>query len=250
MIEYKFDKEKHLHQLKVNGEWKNLTGCTTVLGILAKPALITWAAKMTVEWIKENAQKEVTTDGKQAWLVDEEDLEEAKKAHAKRKTDAGNYGTETHEAINRLIEDAIKNNNGYLKETLDKVNASILNFGKWAVENKVKFLETEKNIYSEFLFTGGIIDFVCEIGGQIWLGDIKTSGSGIYPEHFFQIAGYNLMLEEMGLYKDATGYLVINLKENGEMLEKRNVSNDENKQIFRNCLEIYRVQEKLKNNIK
>jgi hypothetical protein len=255
MEKYRFDRQKHLHQLLVDGEYKNLTGCTTVLAVLAKPALIPWAAKMTVEYIRENCKKdffpvpEGEEPGYYNYSVSEEQLEQAKKAHAKRKTDAGTYGTETHNEISLLIEDAIKNNGGYIKESLNLINKSIINFGEWAVKNKVKFLETEKNIYSEKLWVGGICDVVCEIDGEVWIGDIKTSGSGIYAEHFFQCAGYNIMMEEMGLYPNIKGYLILNLKENGEILEKRSISNEENKKIFINCLEIYRVMEKLKNNI-
>lgn len=259
MSNYRFNKEKHLHQLEANGEWKNLTGCTTILGILAKPALIPWASKMCAESIDQKVKGIMIEDEKitpaKAWKKLEENweawIEEARKAHAQRKKDAGDYGTKTHDTISVMIKEAIEKNDGYLAD-INQVNdeVSIKNFIEWAVKNKVKFLETEKNIYSEFLFIGGIVDFVCEIDGQIWIGDVKTAKSGIYAENFWQIAGYHLMLEEMGLYKDITGYLVINLKESGEILEKRSISNEENRQIFRNCLEIYRVQEKLKNNIK
>ena len=34
---------------------KEYTGITTVLGVIAKPALISWAAKMAAEYIAENA---------------------------------------------------------------------------------------------------------------------------------------------------------------------------------------------------
>ena len=149
---------------------------------------------------------------------------------------------------------AIKKYKGFIPEAIIDlsefgIDKSIKNFIDWANKSKVKFLETEKNIYSEKLFIGGIVDMICEIDGQIWLGDVKTSGSGIYSEHFFQCAGYHLMLEAMELYPNITGYLILNLKESGEMLEKRSVSNEENKKIFLNCLEIYRQQEKIKNNI-
>lgn len=233
---YRFNKERHLHQIEVDGEWKNLTGCTTVLSVLAKPALIPWAAKMAVEYIRENAPKELLPipEGESPaygdYIVSEELLEEAKKAHAKRKEKAGEWGTKTHEIISEIITDVIANSEGRIRSGRNP-NKAVQNFLDWAMKNEVKFLETEKNIYSEFLFIGGIVDFVCEIDGKVWIGDIKTSGSGIYPEHFFQCAGYHLMLEEMGLYKDIAGYLILNLKENGEMLEKRSISNEENRKI-------------------
>jgi len=274
MEKYRFNKEKHLHQLLVDGEYKNLTGCTTVLAVLAKPALIQWAADMTagaLGWTKATEWQEVNGKLKKIevplekrlealkpvfnqLMQDSEELflkrlDEARVAHAKKKDKAGDFGTKTHAAIEELIKTAIEKDGGYIMGRTTSKEKPIQNFIDWAVNNEVKFLASEKNIYSEFLFIGGIVDFVCEIDGQKWIGDIKTSGSGIYPEHFFQCAGYNLMMEEMGIYTDIKGYVIVNLKENGEMLEKRSISNDENKQIFRNCLEIYRVQEKLKNSI-
>jgi hypothetical protein len=245
-LNYRFNKERHLHQIEVDGEWKNLTGCTTILGVLAKPALIPWAARMATDYIKEHAEWEGLEPG--YYKVSEEILEEARKAHAKRKTEAGDYGTKTHEIIAEIIADVIGNSEGRVLSGRNS-NKSVQNFIDWAIEKKVKFLETEKNIFSEEKFIGGIVDFVCEIDGQIWIGDIKTAGSGIYPEHFFQCAGYQIMLNDMGLYPDITGYLILNLKENGEMLEKRSISNEANKKIFVNCLEIYRQQEILKSNI-
>lgn len=240
-MEYKFDKTKHTHQLKVGSEWRALTGCTTVLSVVAKPALIQWAANMAVDYIRANGN----------WKLTDEELnkvfEEARKAHTRRKKEAGDYGTKTHEEIENLVLNAIKNNNGIVTGTSD--NKSIQNFIDWSTENKVKFLESEKNIYSERLWIGGIVDLVVEIGGQVWIGDIKTSGSGIYAEHLWQCAGYHLMLNDMNLYPNISGYLILNLKENGEVLEKRSTSNEENKKAFLACLDIYRIQEKIKNQV-
>jgi hypothetical protein len=250
MTKYRFNKEKHLHEILVGEKWQSLTGCTTILSVLAKPALIQWAANMAVGYVREQIENISTDIGhKQLYEI----LEEARKAHTKKKEKAGDYGTQTHEAISKLIGLSIKKHKGFIPEPIIDFSSlgfgmdkSVKNFIDWAVKNKVKFLQTEKNIYSEKLFIGGIIDFVCEIDGKIWLGDIKTSGSGIYPEHFAQVAGYQLMLQEMGLYPDVTGYIVLNLKESGEMLEKRSISNSNNTKFFLACLEIYRHQERLK----
>jgi hypothetical protein len=251
---YRFDESRHLHQLLVDGEYRNLTGCTTVLSVVAKPALIQWAANMTAEYIRENAKREpiaVLDNEKEVlgdYIVNDALLEEARKAHAKRKTQAGGYGTETHKIISEIIKDVIENSGGYILSGRNS-NKSVNNFIEWAIKNKVKFLETEKNIYSESLFLGGIVDFVCEIDGQIWIGDVKTSGSGIYVEHMWQCAGYHIMMKEMKMpfAEDVKGYLILNLKESGEMLEKRSVSNNDNTEAFLSCLKIYRIQEKIKN---
>lgn len=244
MEKYKFEPKRHLHQLSVNGEWKNLTGCTTILSVIAKPALISWAANMAVGYIKENGIEDDNSEG--IWISFKE-LEEARKAHTKRKEKAGDWGTKVHAEIERYIKNTIAINGNAKDKT--KYDESIKNFIDWAVKNKVKFLETEKNIYSEKLFLGGIVDIVCEIDGQKWIGDIKTAKSGIYPENFWQCAGYDLMLKEMKLYPDIKGYLILNLKENGEMLEKRSISNGDNTKAFMACLDIYRIQEKIKNQV-
>ena len=52
MENYRFNKERHLHQLLVDGIWKNLTGCTTVLNVISKLALIPWAANMTAKFLE------------------------------------------------------------------------------------------------------------------------------------------------------------------------------------------------------
>jgi len=240
-MKYEFNKAKHQHLL----DGRALTGCTTVLSVVAKPALIQWAANMAVDFTKTY----FNADPSKPIALDELNkvLEEARKAHCRRKKEAGDYGTKTHEEIENLVLNAIKNNNGIVSGASN--NKSIQNFIDWSTENKVKFLESEKNIYSERLWIGGIVDLVVEIGGQVWIGDIKTSGSGIYAEHLWQCAGYHLMLNDMNLYPNITGYLILNLKENGEVLEKRSTSNEENKKAFLACLDIYRIQEKIKNQV-
>lgn len=237
-MEYRFDEKKHLHQLLVDGIWKNLTGCTTVLGVVAKPALIQWSANMAINYIRDNKSRLIKEE--QSW---EEILLAASKAHAKRKSSAGDKGKQVHFEIENHIKESMSG------KTPEVYPTNIENFVKWVKDNKVKFLESEKNIYSEKLWIGGIVDFVCEIDGKIWIGDIKTSGSGIYPEHFWQCAGYHLMLQDMKLYPDIAGYLILNLKESGEFLEKRSVSNSDNIKAFLACLDIYRIQEKLNSQV-
>lgn len=271
MEKYIFNKEKHLHQLLVDGEYKNLTGCTTVLGVLAKPALIQWAADMTaiaLGWTKATEWQEVNGKLKKIEIPLEKRLEalkpvfsqlmqdseelflkrldDARVAHAKRKEKAGDYGTKTHALVEELIKNAIEKDGGYIMGRTTSPDKSIQNFIDWAVNNEVKFLESEKNVYSEKMFTGGIVDIVCEIGGEVWIGDIKTAKSGLYAENFWQMGGYQLMLNEMGLYENVKGYVLLNLKEDGTFEEKRSVSTKEHERGFLACLEIYRLQEQTK----
>ena len=269
--EYRFlDKDgQHLHQLLIDGKFRNLTGCTTVLNVLFKP-LAWWASGMAcgkLGWIQKYVKY---GDGKKIWVSKEDRLKSAKnglkalmlldvdgylglldeayKAHSVKKEKAGDYGKKTHNTISELVLEAIKSNKGFIEPQKHK-EKSVQNFIDWAVKNRVKFLESEIHVYSKTHFLGGIVDIVCEIDERLWLIDIKTSKSGIYPSHFWQCGGYDIMLYECSKYKDIVGYIILNLKESGIILEKRSISNNDNKKAFMHCLGIYRLQEKIKNNI-
>lgn len=239
MSNYRFNSKGHRHELQVDGEWKPLTGCTTILSVVAKPALIFWSARMACDYVRDNL-KDLSEI--------EQVLEEAKVAHRKKRDKAGDWGTAVHAWIENWI-GTIKNGEEPPKLPEEAKQREVCErFVKWAADNKVKFLESEKHVYSEKLWLGGIVDIVCEIDGKIWLADIKTS-SGIYEEAFFQMAGYQLMIEEMGLYKDIAGHIVLNLRKDGKFEEKRSISNKENREAFLAALKLYRVKEKIKNQV-
>ena len=234
MSKYTFDEKKHIHTL----DGKALTGVTTVLGIIAKPFLIPWAAKMTVEWIRANSKKVEST-----YLVTEEDLEKAKAAHRKTKEEAGDKGKDIHSIIEVIIKDAIKNNGGLISPITDKKelldNKQITDFVKWAIENNIKFLESEKNVYSKVLWIGGICDFVFERYGEIFVGDIKT-GKSIDPMAFWQTSAYQYCLQEMGLYPKIKGFCIVRLGKDNSFEAAENYAFDDNISGFTSALNIYR----------
>lgn len=249
---YRFNEAKHLHELLVDGQWKALTGCTTVLGVIAKPALIQWSANETVKWIRENAKNysdlvEADKEYGTPWLVYDKQLDEAKLAHRKKKEKAGDWGTQVHAWAESFIKSKMEGTQApALPEDPIQAKAAA-HFMKWAENNKVRFLVSEKGLYSEKYFIGGIVDIICEVDGKVWMADIKT-GSGIYPEHFAQMAGYQIMSEEMGM-EPINGHIVLNLTKEGKFDERRSVSLDDSKRLFLGALDIYRVQEKLKNQV-
>lgn len=217
---YEFDVKNHVHKL----DGKNLTGITTILSVINKPYLIQWSANMACEYVKENLRDLKDMD---------EVLENAKVAHTKKKEKAGGIGTKVHKAVENYI------NSGELKAEDKLVQKCLNNFISWAKEDKVEFVESEKNLYSRKYWLGGIVDFVCEIDGDIWIGDVKTS-SGIYPENFLQMAGYQLMLEELGLYDNIKGHIVVNLRKDGNMEVKKNCEVDSHREAFLSALILYR----------
>lgn len=212
---YSFDEKKHLHTF----DGKPLTGVTTVLSVISKgDGLIQWSANEAVKWLKENPT----------------DYDGAKFAWKTCRDSAGDKGTDLHAEVERVIKDAIQNNGGYVKKD-DKVKQ----FTDWAITNKIKFLESEKNVWSKELWIGGIVDFVFERDGEVYVGDLKTSKT-IYATYFWQTSAYQYCLQEMGLYPKIKGFCIVRLGKDGSFEVGENYAYDDNIEGFKSALTIYR----------
>ena len=212
------------HSYTLDG--KRLTGVTTILGVIAKPALIGWAARMACEYVAEN-------------LKNLDDLENvlllAKNAHAQKRDKAADVGTSIHE----WIENWIKDSSIALPEDLVAL-AQAEQFVEWSTKNKVKFLESEKRMYSEKLWFAGTCDAVAVIDGKKYVVDFKTMAKMWDKTPFFQTAGYQIMLEEMG-EKDFHGSLILLLPKDGKLEEHYDYDLETNKKGFLSALALYRI---------
>lgn len=229
---YKFDKNGHYHSL----DGIPLYGTTTVLGVIAKPALIPWASNMAVEAIR----KEWKLNKPFTKLEREAILEKGKHAHTAKKKAGGSVGTDVH----KLIERWIKTGRMPAKKTDADTVAMFENFVNWAIDNKVEFLFAEKMIYSEKYWYGGIVDFVCIMDGKRFVGDIKTS-NGIYPEHFLQMGAYDICLQEMGEPK-ADGYIIVNLQKSGKIRTKHFTNTEKYQEAYIHALELFKTLKTMK----
>lgn len=236
--DYRFNEKKHVHELLVDGDYKPLIGVTTILSIIAKPALIQWAANQSVAFLEAAMKKlaEETEPTKLAGAIAvnwANFLEAAKTAHRKKKEAAGDVGSRVHEAIEVWIK------TGEIIELDEQGQKMFDNFKEWVEKNNVKILKSELHVHSKSMWIGGILDLVIEMDGSRLIADIKTS-SGIYNEHFFQMAAYDMCLEEMGEPK-ADGYLVINLKKTGEVDFKISQNKEINREAFKSALKLYQI---------
>lgn len=194
----KFEFNEKAHRYTLDG--KPLTGVTTILGVIAKPALIQWAADQATSYVKQNLKDIAELD---------DVLKEARIAHRKKKKEAGDIGTEVHNAIESYIKD------GFMPEFEGKKKKMFDNFIKWADENIGEFIESERRLYSQEHWFAGTVDMVFkDKDGRVWIGDIKTS-KAVYPEYFAQMGGYQVALEEMDGDQDVYGYVVIRLGKDG-----------------------------------
>lgn len=223
------------HEYFVNDEKYGNT--TDILKIIAKPALIQWAADLAaVEalskdgpnlcmGLKEDYEKVQTiTDSKEKAkakkLLDKQypSYHESRTAHMKKKDKAANWGTLVHKAIERWIDTKViptsveisGKNHLILPEHLAAIN----NFVAWATKEQAEFLHSEKKIYSKEWRLGGTVDFVCRIKGELYVGDLKTS-SNIYEEYFLQTSCYAKMMIELGMYPYFDKMVIVNCRKDG-----------------------------------
>jgi hypothetical protein len=209
------------HKYTLDG--KPMTGVTTVLGVIAKPALIGWAANMAVDYIIEHGD-------------DPESLELARKAHTRKKDDAADKGKDVHSQIEEWIKACIT------KEpyVIGDESKELLAFKGWAMKNKVNFLSSETPVYSKEWFVAGTPDFTCEIDGKRYVGDLKTYKKMWDRVPFFQTAAYMKMLEEMGEPK-YDGSVIVNInKETGELTDHYTFDWENDRKAFEACLTLYR----------
>lgn len=228
MENFRFEEEGHTYWL----DDKRLTGVTTILGVIAKPALINWSARTAVEYIRKHKDRFARSEFSEIHF--EQVCKEAVKAHERNKLDAADVGTVAHKAVEQWIKTKKQPKlEGKAKHIFD-------NFKLMVKEEKIKFLESERSIYSRKYWYAGTYDFLCDIGGELYLGDLKTS-NGIYGrEYFAQMAGYEICRREHG-EPPVKGFVVIRSGKNltHEVRYSHDIETDT--KLFLAALEMYRA---------
>ena len=233
MSEFTFDEKSHKYHL----DGKPMTGVTTVLGVINKPALVAWSAKMACEYVRENLHDLADLEGV---------LELAKGAHNRFRDKAADAGTDVHAECEEYIKVCIERGMTLVMHRED-VSAQTKAFIQWAIDNKIKFIASEKRVYSVKHFTAGTLDFACEIDGVKYIGDIKTT-SGIYDRTpFAQTSAYQMMWAEMEGKEPseiAERRIIVNLKKTGTFDPEKDVyisqHYEDDIELFMSALTMYR----------
>lgn len=225
------------HRYELDGV--KMTGVTTVLGVLAKPMLIPWAARMTAEWIRENCyQKSQGTPDNfhEVFCVTESDLQEAVKAHTKKKDEGGAGGKTMHSDVEAYI----KANIGVYPYAYIGDSTALHEFSKWARDNRVKFISSETPTYSKEWFVAGTPDFTFEKDGKRFVGDLKSFKKIWDRVPHLQCAAYAKMLsEQSGEKYDGTCIVNIN-KETNELTDSWSFDIGKDTEAFEAALVLYR----------
>ncbi len=156
---------------------------TQIVGILSKPALVPWAAKMATEHIEKYGLYEGDDDG-DSWIVSRAVLDSAKNAHRQRVQDAGAFGSNIHSLVGAYVEGQLTPEGVENLSEKRALENFILTTKNW------EWLGSEIVVYNEELKYGGTADAIAKLpDGRTVIVDFKTS-TGVYPEHSLQIAMY------------------------------------------------------------
>lgn len=223
------------HKYTVNGA--RTPGVTTILGVISKDALKYWAVNQAIEYLQT-----VLKPGK---VIDEvqllNHLEVARKKHTEFTKGAATLGSMVH----AWIESYIKGENPSAPINREMQQA-VAGFMKWKNDHRVVFLESEKVVYSRKYNYAGITDFICEIDGKKYIGDIKTSNA-LYPEYMLQVSAYRGALEEMNGKDEFAGMVLVRVpKDDGQVEIKEFNNHKENYYAFLHALHLKRQLEVLK----
>ncbi len=177
------------HTPYFNKAGKRVAGVTTILGVLAKPALLGWYAseerKGVVEYLRAGRPLPVKKDGKPLWF-----------AEAKRDK-AADIGTVTHFRVQCWLSSETAETDGIAPDIWSQSQHGFDRFRTWWDGEGFTLIESEKVMVHEDPFGmtyGGTADILCrDSEGRKVLVDLKTSKASPYwpyNETFGQVAAY------------------------------------------------------------
>lgn len=205
------------HQKYYTKDGTLVPGVTTVLGVLAKPALVPWANKLGLQGIEV---------GK---FVD----------------NLADIGTLAHGMIEAHLKGAEFDNSDYSPNQVSKAENCFLKFLEWEKNHKVKVLGTELQLVSETHKFGGTCDLYCELDGVKTLIDLKTA-KAVYDEMHTQVSAYSILLSENGNTVEDMKILRIG-RDDAEGFEEIQITKGMLHQMrFLAALEIYKINKQLK----
>lgn len=163
--------EKLSNKVKIHTVYKLSDGTrvpsvTTILGELAKPALIDWAWRLGTQGINYREYRDALAD----------------------------VGTLAHRMILDHLRKEGSDASSYSPDIVTLAESCFASFLAWEKANKLEPVMLETPLVSELYRYGGTSDFLGYVNGHLTLLDFKTGG--IWPEHFFQLSAYSALVNE------------------------------------------------------
>lgn len=191
-------------------------GVTTITGLRHKPALVRWANKLGLQGID--------TD--------------------KYVDDKAAIGTLAHALITDGLTGQTTDTSDYTANQIDAAENSYLSYLEWAHDKQITPIAIEQMRVSETYRFGGTPDILAVVDGVIELIDIKT-GSGIYPEHWHQVAAYRKLLEDDGYRVERCRILNVPRSDDEAFLESSKTDTSLHWEWFLLMLAVYQIEKQI-----
>ena len=175
---------------QVPGYSEPFPSVTTVLNVIAKPALIPWARNVALEKVRDTLYEHLASGGQAIdtlWV--DAIIEQARHRPDLVRDQAADFGTASHTLIEKIIQ-------GEEPEVPPEFVQVVANFTAWRRKARLDIHLTETTVYSAKHHYAGSMDAVAYRGNALVVVDWKTS-NGLYREHALQVAAYAKALEEM-----------------------------------------------------
>jgi hypothetical protein len=200
-----------------NAKGEKIPGVTTVLGELAKPALIHWAWDLGMKQIDYRTHRDILAD----------------------------VGTLAHYLIVCHLKGETVDASEYSAKQIDLAENCLLSYYEWARHHTIEPILIETPLVSEVHQFGGTLDFYGKIDGILTLMDFKT-GKKIYDEHFYQLAALRVALIENDHAVGTSRILNIGRDETERFEEKQKGVLADEWEIFQAALTIYQAKKRIK----
>ena len=180
-----FDTGKHAYK------WKGaaVPSVTQILGVIAKPALVPWAAKCAGDHIRANLKPGVALDEIQIGEL----ADAAKNAHRAQASQAAAIGGQVHDWAERHSKGERPP-----MPIHPQIRSGVEAFLAWFAAHHVEVQHAERKIFSRTHLYAGTVDLIAKINGVPAVLDYKTS-TGLWDEYRLQVAAYSQALIEEGV---------------------------------------------------
>jgi hypothetical protein len=165
---------------------KKVPSVTSILSVLNKPQLVSWAERLTRDYIKQELLAFRHTDSLKDLDLDNM-LAKSSAEHDRVRNAAADQGIAVHTSIASYIGE---------KSNVAHNDPIIVAFRKWQGAAQFEPIASERLVFSREHGYAGTADLIGATRGRLALFDIKT-GRGVYPEYQLQLAAYAVAWGEM-----------------------------------------------------
>src|SRR2546427_1215226 len=171
---------------------QQLPSVTTILDIIAKPALGPWYAKEERRYFEAAMLEVLSKPGArdpEYVLTAVAEAVSGVKAADRAKHRAASIGTAMHAGIEWALRTQLREDAGHEPRLPDAAAWAVESWKDWAKSVALEPLAIERTVYCEVCGYAGTLDLYARVSGVLTILDWK-SGKAIYPEAFLQNVAY------------------------------------------------------------